>query len=465
MITNEAYVKILMDKARAAVDAVADYTQEQADLMAKVAAKVCWDNRELLGKTAYEETGMGILENKIVKNRTAALAYEWMKGKPSVGVLEEDHVNNIVTIAKPVGVVSGVLPITNPTSTAGFYTTLCLKCRNAIILSPHPRSVKCANLVADLIRAELEKIGAPADLVQCLGTPNEEPIQMDEHTAAVLMKESDFVLATGGKFMVDAAYSSGTPAYGVGQGNVQVIIDEACEPDQVMGYSIIASRTNDMGTNCTGEQTIFVHSSKKEALLKILAAFGGAIVSGEENIQKLRDGIFPGGGSISLKVAGRPPQEALAVCGVEVPECKLAVVDMGGDYIENDPLAREILFPIVRVVTYDDVDDAIQRAKANLLREGAGHSSAVWSDNEELINKVAMALPTCRITVKLPNGWASGNSDAVGLAPTLTIGCGTWGGNASSDNLDYSHLLNKTRIIRKLEGYTGDKPEDEIFMD
>jgi len=462
-MTNAAYIDNMIGKARAAIAAVENYTQEQVDLMCKVAAKVCWDNAELLGTMAHEETGMGILPSKIAKNRTAALCYDWMKGKPSVGVLEEDHVNNIITIAKPVGVVSGVLPVTNPTSTAGFYAVINLKCRNAIILAPHPRAVKSTNKVADLIREELAKIGAPVDLVQCLGTENEAPIELSEDLTGLLMKKTDMVIATGGALMVEAAYSSGTPAYGVGQGNVQVIVDEGFDKYDFIVANVLASRTNDAGTNCTGEQTIYVPAAQKEDLIAAFEAKGCYTVRGEENIAKLREGIFPGSGPINRAVAGRQPHEALAICGLEIPECPIVLVDTGA-YAEKDDLSREILFPMVRVNTYENFDAALEMAKNNLLFEGAGHSSAIYSDNDDRILKAGMALPTCRLAVNMANVRVTGLTYSNGMPPTITIGCGTWGGNSGCDNLNYTHLLNKTRIIRMLDNFV-EKNIDDIFAD
>jgi len=417
----------------------------------------------LLGTTAYEETGMGILPSKINKNRIPAVTYEWMKGKPSVGVLEEDHVNNIITIAKPMGVVAGITPSTNPTSTAGFYSVICLKCRNAIILAPHPRARKATNLVADLIRAELKKIGAPEDLVQCLGTENEPDIELTNELTSVLMEESDMIIATGGAGMVKAAYSSGTPCYGVGQGNVQVLVDEGFTDFDTIAANVLASRTNDAGTNCTGEQTIYVPKDQKENLIKAFEAKGCFCVRDSASVDKLRNGIFPGGGPINRDVPGKQPKDALAAIGVEIPECPIALVDLES-FGPSEQLAREILFPLVRINSYEDFEDALTQAKANLLFEGAGHSSSIYSHNDERILHAGMVLPVCRLSVKMPNVMVTGATNSNGMPPTITIGCGTWGGNSGSDNLNYTHLLNKTRIIRRIENAV-DKAIDDIFKD
>lgn len=462
-MTNREYIEAMVKKAKAAVDQVENYDQAQTDLMCKVAAKVCWDNAKLLGTTAYEETGMGILPSKINKNRIPAVTYEWMKGKPSVGVLEEDHVNNIITIAKPMGVVAGITPSTNPTSTAGFYAVICLKCRNAIILAPHPRAKKATNLVADLIRAELKKIGAPEDLVQCLGTENEPDIELTNELTSVLMEESDMIIATGGAGMVKAAYSSGTPCYGVGQGNVQVLVDEGFTDFDTVAANVLASRTNDAGTNCTGEQTIYVPKDQKENLIKAFEAKGCFCVRDAASVDKLRKGIFPGGGPINRDVPGKQPKDALAAIGVEIPECPIALVDLES-FGPSEQLAREILFPLVRINSYEDFEDALTQAKANLLFEGAGHSSSIYSLNDERILHAGMVLPVCRLSVKMPNVMVTGATNSNGMPPTITIGCGTWGGNSGSDNLNYTHLLNKTRIIRRIENAV-DKDIDDIFKD
>lgn len=462
-MTNHEYIEAMIKKAKAAVDLVDNYDQAQTDLMCKVAAKVCWDNATLLGTTAYEETGMGNLPYKIGKMRIPAITYDWMKGKPSVGVLEEDHVNNIITIAKPMGVVAGITPSTNPTSTAGFYITICLKCRNAIILAPHPRALKSTNLVADLVRAELKKIGAPEDLVQCMGTENEPPIELTNELTSVLMQESDMVIATGGAGMVKAAYSSGTPCYGVGQGNVQVLVDEGFTDYEAIVANVLNSRTNDAGTNCTGEQTIYVPKAQKEDLIKAFEAKGCYCVRDKASVDKLREGIFPAGGPINRDVPGKQPKDALAVIGLDIPECPIALVDLES-YGPGEQLAREILFPLVRINSYEDFETALQQAKANLLYEGAGHSSSIYSNNDERILHAGMVLPVCRLSVKIPNVQVTGATSTNGMPPTITIGCGTWGGNSGSDNLNYTHLLNKTRIIRRIEGVV-DKPIEDIFKD
>lgn len=462
-MTEQAYIAHLIAKARAAVAEVDSYTQEQTDQMCKVAAKTCWDHAVLLGTTAYRETGMGILPSKINKNRTAALCYEWMKGKPSVGILEDNPLTNIVTIAKPVGVVAGITPSTNPTSTAGFYATICLKCRNALILAPHPRAQKSTNLVAELIRTQLKEIGAPEDLVQCLGSAPYKGIPLSNDLTGLLMQESDMVIATGGAGMVKAAYSSGTPCYGVGQGNVQVLVDEGFTDYEQITTNILASRTNDAGTNCTGEQTLFVPARQKADLIAAFEAKVCCCVRKAAEIDQLRRGIFPDGGSINRLVPGKQPKDALAEVGVSIPECPLVLVDLESSGAQ-EPLAREILFPILRINSYTDFEDALAEAKSNLLLEGAGHSSSIYSNDDARILHAAMVLPVCRLSVKMPNVAVTGLPFSNGMPPTITIGCGTWGGNSGSDNLNYTHLLNKTRIIRTLDHYT-EKDIDEIFLD
>ena len=380
-MTEQAYIAHLVAKAKAAVAEVDAYTQAQTDRMCKVAAKTCWDHAVLLGTTAYQETGMGILPSKINKNRTAALCYEWMKGKPSVGILEDNPLTNIVTIAKPVGVVAGITPSTNPTSTAGFYATICLKCRNALILAPHPRARKSTNLVADLIRAQLREIGAPEDLVQCLGSAQHGDIQLSNDLTGLLMQASDMIIATGGAGMVKAAYSSGTPCYGVGQGNVQVLVDEGFTDYDQITSNILASRTNDAGTNCTGEQTLYVPQRQKADLIAAFEAKGCVCVRDPADIDKLRKGIFPDGGPINRLVPGKQPKDALAEVGVTIPDCPLVLVDLES-YGAQEPLAREILFPILRVNSYTDFEEALAEAKANLLLEGTGHSSSIYSNDD-----------------------------------------------------------------------------------
>ena len=313
------------------------------------------------------------------------------------------------------------------------------------------------------VRAELKKIGAPEDLVQCLGTENEPDIELTNELTSVLMEESDMIIATGGAGMVKAAYSSGTPCYGVGQGNVQVLVDEGFTDFDTIAANVLASRTNDAGTNCTGEQTIYVPKDQKENLIKAFEAKGCFCVRDSASVDKLRNGIFPGGGPINRDVPGKQPKDALAAVGVEIPECPIALVDLES-FGPSEQLAREILFPLVRINSYEDFEDALTQAKANLLFEGAGHSSSIYSHNDERILHAGMVLPVCRLSVKMPNVMVTGATNSNGMPPTITIGCGTWGGNSGSDNLNYTHLLNKTRIIRRIENAV-DKAIDDIFKD
>ena len=356
-MTEQAYIAHLVAKAKAAVAEVDAYTQAQTDRMCKVAAKTCWDHAVLLGTTAYQETGMGILPSKINKNRTAALCYEWMKGKPSVGILEDNPLTNIVTIAKPVGVVAGITPSTNPTSTAGFYATICLKCRNALILAPHPRARKSTNLVADLIRAQLREIGAPEDLVQCLGSAQHGDIQLSNDLTGLLMQASDMIIATGGAGMVKAAYSSGTPCYGVGQGNVQVLVDEGFTDYDQITSNILASRTNDAGTNCTGEQTLYVPQRQKaaqEQLLQLNLAYEAATADlndvnmidpfhleayGKTTVNYNRDvEIFPVLNAMFQRIQGASPYQSPTDMGVNM--AGFAIVD---DAVCQEASRMEIL--------------------------------------------------------------------------------------------------------------------------
>ena len=299
--------------------------------------------------------------------------------------------------------------------------------------------------------------------MQCLGTENEPDIELTNELTSVLMEESDMIIATGGAGMVKAAYSSGTPCYGVGQGNVQVLVDEGFTDFDTIAANVLASRTNDAGTNCTGEQTIYVPKDQKENLIKAFEAKGCFCVRDSASVDKLRNGIFPGGGPINRDVPGKQPKDALAAIGVEIPECPIALVDLES-FGPSEQLAREILFPLVRINSYEDFEDALTQAKANLLFEGAGHSSSIYSHNDERILHAGMVLPVCRLSVKMPNVMVTGATNSNGMPPTITIGCGTWGGNSGSDNLNYTHLLNKTRIIRRIENAV-DKAIDDIFKD
>lgn len=449
-MTNKEYIAELVRRAKIAEDEVEFYTQEQTDRMTKAVAMAICNHADELGTLALEETKMGNLKGKIKKNLIAGQVWHDIKDKPSVGIIDEDKEKGIITLAKPMGVIAAVAPTTNPTSTCAFYATICLKGRNALILAPHPRARKCSNLVCTIVRETLKSVGAPEDLCQCLGTELMPEIELTNELTAQLMADCDAIIATGSEGMVKAAYSAGRPCFGVGQGNVQVVVDEDYTDYDTIVSNIIRSRPGDFGTACTGEQNLFVPKAHKQEIVDAFLATGKCFyLQDKEAVQLMRDGIFPNNGPINRAVVGQSPKNALAAIGVDIPECKLLLVELDS-YGPNEPLAREVMFPVVRVSAYDTFKEGVDMAMINLKNEGAGHSSSLYSKNQENIVYAASRLPVARLMIEQRNDMVSGSTDTNGLAPTLSIGCGTWGNNAISENLEYRHLLNVTKISYRL---------------
>lgn len=459
-MTNKEYVSELIARAKKAEDIVEFFTQEQTDAMTKAVAQALVAHAGELAKLAYEETRMGNLQSKTIKNNIPGIVWNYLKDKPSVGVIDEDKEQGVVTLAKPMGVIAAVAPSTNPTSTAGFYAVICFKGRNAMILAPHPRAKECSNRTVEIIREALAGAGAPEDLCQCLASPLLPEIAITNELTAQLMSDCDAIIATGGEGMVKAAYSAGRPSFGVGQGNVQVIVDDEYTDYDILVENIGISRPADFGVPCTGEQTLFVPNAKKQEIIDAFLAKGDAYyLQDQDAIQKLREGIFPDNGPINRSVVGRDPKTALGNIGVEIPECRLLLVELD-NYGKDEPLARECMFPILRVVGYDTFEEGVAMARTNLLNEGAGHSSSIYSKNKDHITYAAAQLPVARLMVEQLNSWCSGTTDFNGLPPTLSIGCGTWGNNALSENLEYNHLLNLTKVSYRLWDAKATTPRD-----
>jgi succinate-semialdehyde dehydrogenase len=365
--------------------------------------------------------------------------WNYMKGKKSVGVIDYDPVGNVTTIAKPRGVIAAVVPSTNPTSTSAFNIMIGLKGRNAIIVAPHPSAKKCTKHVVDLINGELSKLGAPENLVQCIEEPSIE-------LTGLLMGAADLIVATGGAGMVKAAYSSGTPAYGVGQGNLQVVLDEDYKEIKKMVLSIIGSRTYDFGILCTGEQVLYIPKARKQEVLDAFKAEGCYVLDDDAVVDKIRPIIFPNNGPINRAIVGKTPYEACKVLGVDIPkDTKMLLLGLK-KFGKDEPLCREIMFPVLRFITYEKFEDACAMGRANLLIEGAGHTSIIYSTNQERIIYCGEQLPVGRLLIEQVGAASAGNTPANGLPPTLTLGGGTWGRNMISENLEFEHMYNVTKV-------------------
>lgn len=438
MDPSKAYIAEYIQRARKAQSEFEKMDQQQVDNAVKILGKVIVDNAEMLAEMAVEETGMGNYPDKVAKNKNKArIIWNSLKGKKSRGIIERDDMAGITKVAKPVGVVAAITPCTNPIVTPMSNAMFALKCGNAIIITPHHKAIKCSTKTVELINAELKKEGYPENLIQILD-------QQSRENTRNLISMADVVVATGGEGMVHAAYSSGRPALGVGAGNVQCIIDEGYDY-KVAVPKIIAGRTFDYGIICSGEQSVITPDAMYEDVLKEFEMNGGYIVRDKKEIQAVRDALFQEGAPNRHSV-GQSPQVIAKLAGIEIPkDTKIIVVEAEGTG-EIDLLGKEKMAPVISAYKYTEFSEAIDIARKNLEAQGKGHSVAIHSDNKEHIEKVGEELCVSRFVVNQICASSAGGSFFNGLAPTNTLGCGTWGHNSISENLDFKHLMNVSRI-------------------
>jgi len=456
------YIDGLFEKAKAAQAIYATFTQAQLDKAARACAKAIFDHAEMFAKEDFEETGMGRYESKVKRNLDGPKAqWYYTKDKKSTGIIgwEKGKLDQdcIIKIAKPVGIVAGVSPVTNPVQNMASNGMQALKCGNAIIFCPHPRAKNVSNHAAAVIREELVKVGAPEDIVQITEEPS------IEFTGEV-MRRADVIVATGGPGMVYAAAATGTPSMGVGQGNCQVVIDDGMS-DKLddIAAGILASRTYDGGILCSCEQSIFVPEKDQDAILKAFDENGAYILNDEAAADRLREILFidrDGRRAPNPQYVGLTAQEIGQGIGIIVPENKAAIMVVVKNYAEKEALCREKLCPVIALYPYGgDFKEAVAMAKANLLMEGAGHSSDVYSNHKDNQIYAGLELPVCRLVVNNNNFFVGGGQYNTGMVPTSGIGCGFWGKNAIRENLNYEHLLNYTRMIFTVDGVMA--PTDE----
>lgn len=438
MDPSKAYIAEYIQRARKAQSEFEKMDQHQVDNAVKILGKVVVDNAEMLAEMAVEETGMGNYADKVAKNKNKArIIWNSLKGKKSRGIIERDELTGITKVAKPVGVVAAITPCTNPIVTPMSNAMFALKCGNAIIITPHHKAIKCSTKTVELINAELKKQGYPENLIQILD-------QQSRENTRNLISMADVVVATGGEGMVHAAYSSGRPALGVGAGNVQCIIDEGYDYKAAVP-KIIAGRTFDYGIICSGEQSVITPEAMYEDVLKEFELNGGYIVRDKKEIQAVRDALFQEGAPNRHSV-GQSPEVIAKLAGIEIPEgTKIIVVEAEGTG-ESDLLGKEKMAPVISAYKYAKFSEAIDIARRNLEAQGKGHSVAIHSDNKEHIEKVGEELCVSRFVVNQICASSAGGSFFNGLAPTNTLGCGTWGHNSISENLDFKHLMNVSRI-------------------
>jgi succinate-semialdehyde dehydrogenase len=435
----DTQVQQLVARARVAQAAFESFSQEQVDAIVKGIGRYVYDNAEILARMAVDETGIGVYEDKILKNKgKARIIWNSLKGKKSRGIIGEEPETNLLLVAKPMGVVGAVTPITNPIVTPMCNAMFALKTGNAVIFAPHPRAEKCTEVLTREFMKVVKANGGPDHLVQTITNGSVE-------TTQELMKAVDVVVATGGAAMVKSAYSSGKPSFGVGAGNVPVIIDRNVNLKDAVD-KIVAGASFDNGIICSHEQFVLTPEEQYRDVVKLFEATGKVwFTEDEAKVQKLREVVFPGG-RLNKDVVGRSAKEVGAMAGIEVPDtARLILLPASGAGAE-DVLAKEKLCPVIAILPYKTFQEAVAKAKANLLLEGAGHSAAMHSNNEGNIRCAGVELPVSRLVVNQACALTAGGSLTNGFAATTTLGCGSWGGNSISENLDYKHLMNVSRI-------------------
>lgn len=446
-------------KIRNAQKEFSTYTQEQVDRIFLAAAKVANMARIPLAKMAVEETGMGVVEDKIIKNHYAAeYIYNKYKDTKTCGVIEEDKAYGTMKIADPIGVIAAVIPTTNPTSTAIFKTLLALKTRNGIIISPHPRAKKSTAAAAKIVLDAAVEAGAPEGIISWIDAPSLDMTNL-------VMKEADIILATGGPGMVKAAYSSGKPALGVGAGNTPAIIDETADILKAVN-SIIHSKTFDNGMICASEQSCIVDKKIYKTVRKEFEDRGCYFLKGDE-IEKVRKTIIING-ALNAKIVGQKPVTIAALAGVEVPEETKILIGEVESVDISEEFAHEKLSPVLAMYKSESFEDALNKAEQLVADGGYGHTSSIYlneTTEREKISTFAARMKTCRILVNTPSSHGGiGDLYNFNLAPSLTLGCGSWGGNSVSENVGVKHLLNIKTVAERRENMLWFRAPEKVYI-
>ncbi|MDR1541661.1 MAG: aldehyde dehydrogenase family protein [Clostridiales bacterium] len=436
---NRELVASLVQKARKALEEYEPYTQEQVDDCVKALCLAFKSQAELMARETVDETGLGDVADKIDKNLGSPDGiWHTLKGKKSVGVIGFDEKQKLAYVARPKGIMASVAPTTNPNITVLFNAAYALKGRNALIVAPHPRARKSTLHTVQIINEGLAKIGAPANLIQCIEEPSIECTQL-------LMRSSDVIIATGGAKMVDSAYSSGRPAFGVGPGNVQTIVDRGFDYAEAAAQ-IVIGRKFDNGLICAGNQSVIMPREDAPKIIELLKAKGAFYVEDKESIEKLRKALFPNGHAINPAAVGQPATKIAQLAEIEIPDGTSAILIRVDSCGASDPLCGEKMCPVLIATTYGDFAEAVDIARENLLYQGAGHSSVIHTNDMAKAEYCGTHLPVSRMLVNQPGIFAANPALANGLSPTSTLGCGSWGNNSISENLTYEHLINITRI-------------------
>ena len=454
------YVSELVEKARVAQAVIENYTQEQVDKIFFAAAMAANKARIPLAKMAVEETGMGLVEDKIIKNHYAAeYIYNAYKNTKTCGVIEEDKAYGIKKIAEPLGVIAAVIPTTNPTSTAIFKTLICLKTRNGIIISPHPRAKKSTTAAAKIVLDAAVAAGAPEGIISWIDAPSLDMTNL-------LMKEADTILATGGPGMVKAAYSSGKPALGVGAGNTPVIIDDTADVLLAVN-SIIHSKTFDNGMICASEQSVTVIDSIYDQVKAEFQKRGCYFVKQGAEMEALRGAMFKNG-ALDHRIPGMAAAKIAELAGIEVPaKTKILIAEVTSTDPAKEEFSHEKLSPVLAMYHAKDFQEAVDKAEHLVLAGGPGHTASLYVHpaQAEKISLFEHVMKACRIVINTPSSHGGiGDLYNFGMKPSLTLGCGSWGGNSVSENVGVKHLINVKTVAERRENMLWFRAPEKVYF-
>ncbi|MGD8189838.1 acetaldehyde dehydrogenase (acetylating) [Brevibacillus ginsengisoli] len=454
-------VRCLIAKAKEAQKQLAAMSQEQIDRIVKAIADEGFAERERLAKMACTETGFGRWEDKIIKNTFASkYVYESIKDLKTVGILKEDKENKLLEIAVPVGVIAGLIPSTNPTSTAIYKAMISIKAGNAIIFSPHPNALNCILETVKRISEAAKRAGCPDGAIACLTLPT-----LQGTNELMKHKDVNLILATGGTPMVKAAYSSGTPAIGVGPGNGPAFIERSADIPLAV-KRILDSKTFDNGTICASEQSVVTEACIKDAVISEFKKQGAYFLTKEES-DRLAAFIMRPNGSMNPQIVGKSVEQIAKLAKLDVPAGARVLIAEENRVGHEFPYSREKLAPILAFYTEENWEAACERCIAILNNEGAGHTLIIHSQNEEIIREFGLKKPVSRILVNTP-GALGGIGATTGLVPALTLGCGSVGGSSTSDNIGPMNLLNIRRLVygmKELEDLKGDDASQKANVD
>ena len=460
-VTNVTELNDLVARVKKAQLEFANFSQEKVDAIFRAAALAAADARIPLAKLAVEESGMGIVEDKVIKNHFASeYIYNAYKDEKTCGILSEDLTYGTITIAEPIGIICGIVPTTNPTSTAIFKALISLKTRNGIIFSPHPRAKLATNRAAEIVLNAAIAAGAPKDIIGWIDEPS-----VALSNALMHHDDINLILATGGPGMVKAAYSSGKPAIGVGAGNTPVVIDDSADIKRAVA-SILMSKTFDNGVICASEQSVIVVDSIYKQVRERFATHGGYMLTGKE-LKAVQDIILKDG-NLNAAIVGQPAVKIAEMAGIEVPVNTKILIGEVKETTDAEPFAHEKLSPLLAMYHAQNFEDAVHKAEKLVEMGGIGHTSCIYTDQDNCPEHVAYfgdKMKTSRILINTPASQGGiGDLYNFKLAPSLTLGCGSWGGNSISENVGPKHLINTKTVAKRAENMLWHKLPKSIYF-